>query len=200
MKSGLRTNNQILTILEIEGPTPEAEKKLRANLVTLRSAMDHLEDGPSFERAHEALDVAGRIARRHFSDGCHLEIEDDETYYQACPVALAHSRVGLSPGMIVRNAECSICKADPEDCEHITGRVYDGVRCLRVIKEADILEFSFVARPNQPDARIMRMSVGTAELSKRLGSRFKPGIPVLCDYCMSDCDGVSDPFLEQATS
>jgi hypothetical protein len=157
--------------------------------------MNHLEDTPEFEEAHLALDSAGRLGRTRFPDGCHLEFEDD-TYYQCCPVALAHSRVGFSPGFIVKVAECSICRNDPDSCEHITGHVYDGVLCVRVIKDGEIFEVSLVSRPSQPDARIERMSVSHADIRAKLGSRFEPGIPVLCDRCLVDCDGVSDEFSE----
>ena len=142
------------------------------------------------------LDRAGRIARKHFPGGCHLDF-DDEGYHQSCPAALAHSRVGMSPGTIIREAHRSICKLDPEDCEHITGHLYDGVRCVRVITDAELLEVSLVARPNQPDARIQRISVATDEIRRRLGPHFRRGMPVLCDKCLSDCGGVSDSFAKE---
>ncbi|GAA1871013.1 hypothetical protein GCM10009836_59640 [Pseudonocardia ailaonensis] len=165
---------------------------------TLRSAMNHLEDTATFEDAHTELDRAGRLARQKFAEGCHLDLDEDLTYHQSCPVALAHNRVGLSPGMIVRESQCSICESDPEDCIHITGRTYDGERCVRIIKEADILEVSFVARPNQPDARINRVSVDIGRLKRGLGSDFHPGVPVLCDNCLTPCGGVYDGFNKYA--
>lgn len=156
--------------------------------------MDHLEDTPRFELAHAELDNAGRLARTNFPIGCQFEIEDESNYFVTCPVSLAHNRVGLSTGMIVREAECSICHVDPEDCIHITGRIYDGQRCIRIIKRADILEVSLVARPNLPDARITRLSLNVSDIAKKLGPRFRPGMPVLCDRCLSDCHGVRDNF------
>jgi hypothetical protein len=54
------------------GPTEEDHKKLRAALATLRSAMNWLEDTEHFEAAHDALDMAGNLARRAFPHGCML--------------------------------------------------------------------------------------------------------------------------------
>jgi hypothetical protein len=109
-------------------------------------------------------------------------------------VSLAHNRVGFSPGYIVRAAECSICHLDPEDCGHIAGRTYDGEVCHRILTQLDLLEVSLVGRPAQPDARIERIGVGDAELRERLGPRFRRGIPVTCDRCLTPCDGVRRPF------
>jgi hypothetical protein len=172
----------------------ESEEKLRQALETLRSATNWLEDSEHFEAAHEALDQAGQFRREHFS--CLFTFEDG-VYYQDCPVALAHNRVGMSPAMVIGAAQCSICKQDPEECAHITGRVYDGQRCIRIITEVkEILEISLVARPAQPDARITRMSVDTDRFRRALGPAFRVGMPINCDRCLSNCDGVSRVFEE----
>src|SRR5262245_4213319 len=70
---------------------PDTEVGLRQSHRTLRSAMNWLEDTPDFERAHWLLDAAGRLARQTFFGGCEIVFEDG-TYYQRCPVALAHNR------------------------------------------------------------------------------------------------------------
>jgi hypothetical protein len=157
--------------------------------------MDHLEDTPLMDVAHQTLDECGQLARKHFADGCHLDYDHDG-YHQSCPVALAHNRVGISPGMIVLESECSICHRDPEDelCFHVTGHDYEGERCLKIIKQAEIIEVSFVARPNLPDARIGRIGVPLDELRKALGKRFKPGDPVLCGRCLGECTGLVEVF------
>src|SRR4051812_28896839 len=74
LRRGTRVNNQVLTILQIEGPTREAQAKLRANMRILRSAMNHLEDTPGFEPAHHQLDAAGQLARTRMPTGCHFEM------------------------------------------------------------------------------------------------------------------------------
>jgi hypothetical protein len=112
-------------------PTPgfslpgELERRAREGLAVLRSAVDWLEDTEHFDSAHRALDEAGRQVRTSF--GCHLTFDGAKGYSRTCPVALAHSRVGMSAGCIVEEAQCSICKRDPEDCDHITGQRYEGV-------------------------------------------------------------------------
>lgn len=177
------------------GPTEEDHKKLRDALASLRSAMNWLEDTEHFEAAHEALDKAGSLARRAFPHGCVLPYRDG-SYFMECPVALAHNRVGMSIGFVARSVECSICGSDPDDCPHITGRMYDDQRCIRRVTELDLLEISLVGRPEQPDARIMSMSVDLSDLRESLGEEFAPGGPVTCDRCLSPCDGVARPFEE----
>lgn len=173
------------------GPTPEAEAQARAAFDELRSAMNWLEDSPLFEEAHEALDAAGIFTRRTF--GCWLHREGT-SYSQQCPVALAHNRIGMSLGFIIEKSECTVCHQAPETCSHITGRVYDGTFCARLITQGRILDLSIVARPAQPDARIESIGMPVAELQEALGPTFTPGMDVSCDRCLSPCDGVSRPW------
>jgi hypothetical protein len=193
LEQGSREYGQAARIIGIDGAAPEVQPILRQSLRTLRSAMNWLEDTPYFEEAHQRLDAAGRLARETFPDGCHLTYENG-TYFQECPADLAHNRIGMSIGYLVREAACSICAEDPEDCPHIKGRVYGGETCHRVIKKLDLLEVSFVGRPAQPDARIERVSIEKSRLRSRLGESFEPGIAVACDRCLSPCDGVVRPF------
>lgn len=166
-----------------------AEAHARESLATLRSAMDWLEDTDCFVEAHQALDSAGRQVRQIF--GCHLGQQGSD-YFQECPVALGHNRLGMSVGAVVNRVECSICGADPEDCEHITGRLYDGQRCGRNLCDFEFTEVSIVRRPAFPDARIGSIGVSHESLRAELGPRWKPGTPVRCDRCLSDCDGVAE--------
>jgi len=155
--------------------------------------MNYLEDTPRFELAHELLDRAGKLARSRFPGGCELTFRDGQ-YHIECHAALAHNRVGLSIGVIVQESHCSICKEDPEDCSHITGRIYDGEECVQVITKAALQEVSLVGRPNFPDARIHSMTIGIGDLRRKLGDSLVPGTPVTCDRCLSKCSGVARPF------
>jgi hypothetical protein len=184
-------------LLDVASSKAEAEAKARSSAKTLRSAMDWLEDTEHFEEAHRALDQTGRFIRQNF--GCRLAFQDG-TYRQNCPVALAHNRIGMSIGAIVKKVSCSICRRDPRDCSHITGRSYDGNRCVRIIEEAELLEVSFVDRPSMPDARIMSITISDSELREQFGPKFQPGIPLSCDRCLSDCGGVEDRRRYQARS
>ena len=193
LAEGSRHFGRVARLVGDSRDSGDIEGELRSALRTLRSAMNWLEDAPEFETAHQRLDAAGRLAGEAFPTGCYLAMRDG-AYFQECPVELAHNRVGFSPGILVRTAECSICHQDPEDCDHITGRMYDGERCVRVITRAEVLEVSLVGRPASPEARMESADVPAGELLSRLGSRFAPGIPVLCDRCLSDCEGVARPF------
>jgi hypothetical protein len=184
-----RARSAILT----DRATPEAARDLRQSLVSLRSAMDWLEHTPLFDEAHHLLDEAGAFARAYDPAGCHLTYEDS-VYFQECPVALGHNRVALSPELFVREADCSICQAAMNQCGHVPGVIYDGTECHRIVKDLNVLDVMFVGRPAQPDARIHRMSIETSRLEESLGDEFYPGIPVMCDRCISPCGGVVRNF------
>lgn len=193
--SGSRQYGRVARLLPLEGATDDLHDELRQSLRVLRGAMNYLDyhDTAGFDTAHVRLDAAGRLARQEFPDGCQLAYHDD-AYHQECPVALAHNRIGLSVGMKIKTVECSICRNDPDDCDHIRGREYGGQVCGHVITEADILEVSVVGRPAQPDARITSVSVGTNELKQKLGEEFYHGVPVTCDMCLSPCGGIYRPY------
>jgi hypothetical protein len=191
LKRGRRALNHAKYLASIEGPSAEAEAKAREALATLRSAMDWLEGTGGFNEAHSELDRAGTFTRETF--GCELHLDDDG-YSVTCPVPLAHNRVGMSIGAVVKKSECSICRSDPADCDHINGEEYDGEMCHRIITEADLLEISLVGRPAQPDARIQKISVSVTELRAKLGPEWRPGMPVSCDRCIGECPGITHPF------
>jgi hypothetical protein len=128
----------------------------------------------------------GRWTRRNL--GCHFHF-DGVRYQQTCPIAIAHKRIGLSPGF-VGQLTCSICGADLSECDHIVGRTYwvrggprDGRPCaicfgdqcrrhkpdrlyrapvVKVIASGEFREVSWVSRPANPGSSV----VGAA---RRLG-------------------------------
>jgi hypothetical protein len=155
--------------------------------------MNWLEHTPLFDEAHLLLDEAGAFARAYDATGCHLTYEDSG-YFQECPVALAHNRVALSPEWFVREADCSICQTEISHCGHVPGVIYGGIECHRVMKDVNLLEVMLVGRPAQPDARIHRISIETSRLEESLGHEFYPGIPVMCDRCISPCGGIVRGF------
>lgn len=171
--------------------TGDAEPTARSALGLARSAMDWLEDTDGFDEAHDLLHEIGQFTREEF--GCSVTIDEDG-YWRDCPADLAHIRCGMSPGLVIGASECSICHQDPAGCSHITGRIYDGERCHRIIIEIrDVLEVSLVARPAQPDARIQRVSVSTKDLHEALGGTWQPGMTVSCDKCHQPCWGFTRP-------
>jgi hypothetical protein len=166
-----------------------AEGHARGALITLRSAMDWLEDTTDFDAAHKALDDAGRKICTSF--GCHLGQEGTE-YWQECPVVLAHNRIGMSVGVVVEAVECSICRRDPEECKHVTGREYEGERCTQVITKFSLTEVALVRRPAFPDARLGRIGISIDELRTELGPLWRPGMRVRCTRCLEPCEGITE--------
>ena len=182
-------------LYRLQAPATE-ESALRTALREFRSAMNWLEDTPMFEAAHRELDAAGSYVRTQF--GCELTYEDG-TYTQQCPVPLAHTRIGVSPKMLIGEVRCSVCNHIFEQCEHISGELYDGQLCVREIRRIDrIEEISFVRRPGQPDARIEGHNISITELREVLGKGFEPGMPVSCDICLKGCPGGSDPLARSS--
>lgn len=190
LAQGMRALDAAILLSDAPHLPDEPERRARLALRTLRSALDWLEDTEHFEDAHEALDRAGRRVRLTF--GCRVTFDSERGYAQTCPVALAHNRIGMSPTIVIEESECSICGNDPEDCDHITGQMYDGVNCIRRITKARILEISLVNRPNQPDARIEYCSISSHDLREEFGPSFQYGMDVSCDKCLSPCEGVTE--------
>ena len=63
-----------------------------------------------------------------------------------------------SPGMIVKESECSICKQDYGECDHVKGRAYMGELCVRIITKAELREISLVKEPANKHARALHFS------------------------------------------
>lgn len=195
LRAGSRKYGRVARLVSLGSAAEGLQAELRQSFHALRGAMNYLEydDMAAFETAHLRLDAAGKLAREEFPDGCQLAYRDGE-YRQECPVALAHNRMGLSPGIKIKAMECSICGDDPDDCEHIRGREYDGHRCVHIITELDVMEVSLVGRPAQPDARVTGVGIQMNKLKEKLGKDFYPGVPVTCDRCLSPCGGIYWPY------
>ena len=198
LDDGLREVGDALNLTEQLALPGEPERHAREGLKTLRSAVDWLEDSEQFDRAHEAIDWAGRSVRETL--GCRLAFDPKSGYGQTCPVALAHTRAGMSTAIIIRESECSICGQDHEDCDHIGGREYDGKLCGRIITRAEIDHISFVSRPNHIDARISFTTVSVEELPEELGPDFQYGTPVSCDACLKPCPGMHEIGTEVSSA
>ncbi|MFT3908347.1 MAG: hypothetical protein QM737_02890 [Ferruginibacter sp.] len=54
---------------------------------------------------------------------------------------------GVSITGIAAESKCSICKKDYVDCNHISGKKYDGVMCTHELVRNDIIEVSVVKEP-----------------------------------------------------
>jgi hypothetical protein len=60
----------------------------------------------------------------------------------------------LSPGMIVKYSECSICGQEYGECNHVRGRAYMGKFCSRILKDVEVKEVSFVSEPASKHCRV----------------------------------------------
>lgn len=195
----------------------EAELAARKLLGVAASAFWNAEDTDLEVLAHEELDQYGKWVRSNFV--CHLSFEGG-TYYQTCPVAIAHKRMGLSIGFTARVAICSICGEDMSECIHRADRLYEvpggagpsgycsvcgGSECqehspdemflvapIRIVTEADLHEVSVVRKPAQPDARITKVPVDGNNLRSVLSPSFEVGDPVTCDRCLNACRGIEE--------
>jgi hypothetical protein len=195
-------------------PPDHAEKDARVALALFARSLDWAEDTEEEDKAHRLMDQAGTWVRETF--GCQLT-RSGTKYSQTCPVALAHNRIGMSIGGTAKRL-CSLCAEDLSECEYIPGTAYlvpGGASslgwcrvCLQeacehapdqtyrvsvagIIKEMDLVEVSLVAKPAQPEARIMEISIPVAELVEELGDEFVPGDEVTCDACLLVCSGLT---------
>jgi hypothetical protein len=182
-------------LLLLQNRPRTAESRARESLVILGSSLNWLEDTERFEEAHALLDQAGAYVRRTF--GCQLRFTGSG-YELPCPVAVAHKRLGVSPEIIVDGFDCTICGLDEEQCEHISGRVYDGERCRRRARgRMRIIAVAWVSRPEQPDARLSALPVPLEKIKKLMPAGWQVGMPVPCDRCLFPCDGVEEFDLDQ---
>ena len=191
-----------------------AEQAGRDALHHLRNALNWAEDTNREEDVHLQMDKGGKFIRESF--GCHFAFEDG-TYYQKCPVALGHNRVGLSIGATATRI-CSLCGQDLSECEHLRGTAYlvpGGAQdlghcrvCLSTKKcehdptktyrasvcaklvNIELHEVSLVNKPAHPEARIQSVSISSKKLKEQFGGDFKIGMPVSCDKCLGQCDGL----------
>lgn len=60
-----------------------------------------------------------------------------------------------SPGFVAEASECSICRSEYGECEHVKGRVYMGQICSRIYTKFTIVEFSMVDDPANKHCRVL---------------------------------------------
>lgn len=77
-------------------------------------------------------------------------LQDDETRDRVQKWELR----GFSVGLLVHESVCLICGSDYVDCNHVSGREYDGKRCGVNLNGIDLAEVSIVKEPINPLAII----------------------------------------------
>jgi len=98
----------------------KAERRARGALDRVVRAFWWAEGLPEEETIHELMHELGRWVRQTF--GCTI-LAHDGVYEQRCPVALAHSRMGMSVGFTARRL-CSLCGEDLSECPHMPDTAY----------------------------------------------------------------------------
>jgi hypothetical protein len=223
VRQGLRTRlrarrefGEAVRLAESDAET--AHHAIREAVLHAANASYYLEGTEAFQAVHADLHEMGRFARERFPAGCHLEWVGNR-YEHRCPVALAHKRMGFSPGMIVRRRICSLCSVEVSECPHFpdhwyrvrggteaspTGRcrVCASEKCdhdpdstymtnpIRIVEEIErVEEVSLVRSPRQPLARPIGIPIDTEDLRKVLGPEFTPGVRVDCSRCIQACPG-----------
>jgi hypothetical protein len=76
------------------------------------------------------------------------------------------SQVFVSTGLIVRNQECSICRREYGDCEHLVGRPYKGEFCYIVARDIMANHVAVVKNPADKRCRIMHFTVEGGERNR----------------------------------
>ena len=59
-----------------------------------------------------------------------------------------------SPEILIKRELCSICKRNIKVCEHISGAIYGGIRCVSEPKDIELKRISIVEFPEDPRCRI----------------------------------------------
>lgn len=169
----------------------DAEQRARTALELLVDAflVDRVGNSDCFARAH----ALGRWINQKF--GCRGSFDpEDECYVNKCGILALHSRFAFSPGGTTTGI-CSICGAADFECDHVSGRTYDGEACRRIIVKWNLAEVSLVRVPYDPRCYRVAVPQTKAEVEAALGKRLAPGELPECHHCKG-CKGRYGPSEE----
>lgn len=197
-------------------PLIEAEPFIARSEAAAVAALNYLEDHELREVAHAAVHRAGFMRSGLF--GCPIHYRDDD-YRTECLTVLAHQRFGASAGLVTEFS-CSVCGRQVEDCDHVSGELYevaatrsatgecsicDSLECehepgesysARAFAQAKNMiaqEISWVARPRYPLARPREQSfdMGPQGDDPRMRQLAEAG-DLHCDGCVGPCVGFNE--------
>ena len=86
----------------------------------------------------------------------HASASDLDTYLdrlEGLEYLLFPPQMFFSPGMIIREARCSLCGEEYGECDHLAGKPYMSELCIRKVIRADLEEASLVPNPANKHAR-----------------------------------------------
>lgn len=176
------------------------ELDLRASLKKMLLAFWYYRDNriEISERMHRV----GVYLAKNFN--CEFKF-NGENYYTDCPNMLLHKDFGFSLRALEEYV-CSICGKDPIDCEHRTGKVYNGIEAKKVISIIELIAFDLVREPEMIFTRINEIPYSKEYIVNGLKNdpnfgEFEYGItPIDCHHCLS-CKGydpsASDSLFER---
>ena len=118
----------------------------------------------------------------------------------SCPIKISTmgaGKMGLSVGMFVNRAVCSICEKDFLECNHKAGFVYDGKVCSIVAKDITGDHISLVHNPKDPNARITSLSIPKKDVHEDLiannvitkdefDTKTKKDFGLICNLCREE--------------
>jgi hypothetical protein len=94
----------------------------------------------------------------------------------------------LVPGGIADLEWCRVCLSR-DACDHLPTEFYR-VPVVAIVTDLVVDEISLVDKPAHPAARVLKTSIDISQLRDALGPTWTPGMPVNCDFCLSDCSGL----------
>ena len=97
--------------------------------------------------------MATKTAMQAHSTASHLE--GYSNHLSILEHHLFPKQMFASPGMIIKEARCSICKEEYGECDHLVGKPYMGEICVREIIHVDLKEVSLVEKPANKHARVI---------------------------------------------
>ena len=74
---------------------------------------------------------------------------------------------GLSPEMIIKKWECSICHKDFEECSHEVGKQYGNETCKTIARGIEFTSLSVVSMPADPRCAITDLLIIKKENEQR---------------------------------
>jgi hypothetical protein len=167
---------------ELRAGAPGAENFAREALRAVTDGFlgDREGNRDLFDRAHRLGRTIAETAGCWWTSG-------EQSYSVNCPIFALHRNVAHSVAMTTTR-ECSICGAEPLDCEHLDGHLYGHEIC--VFKVTAIAPLGHVAWTADPEF------IYTWHRPERLATEWLvsegiiavPGEPAACTHCLN-CDG-----------
>lgn len=167
-KLAIETCKSILNMKE--GVTPETRDKIRITGILYRGFQDFIDlyrttKSPDWVTKHDLVEKAwmqlcdckDRI--EYVSNFCHNDGTLDKVICKIRDIEKEFvdnfgEGMYMSPEIIAKRTVCSICKEDSRSCEHLSGRIYNGVLCSHIPQDLKFRRFALVRFPKDPRCRI----------------------------------------------